>query len=69
MKEHTYSVGDIVEIVDNTGCHGFKIGDIVRIEELIFEKEEEDYYRAIGLDGRDWFVGDEEIKLLPKGGV
>lgn len=59
----TYSVEDKVRIIDNIGCHGFKIGDVVKIIDLIFT-ESEKYYIAVNNDNDAWCVGDEEIELV-----
>lgn len=48
-----YHVGDKVRIIDNTVCHGFDIGDIVRIAKVISDEE---YVAESNGTGLSWYI-------------
>lgn len=56
-------VGDKLRIKDNTGFHGFNIGETIKIKELV-EDEKEYFYYAEGENDNFWYVADEELEEI-----
>lgn len=60
---YRHKVGDKLRIKDNTGFHGFKIGETIEIKELI-KDEKEYFYYVEGENDNFWYVADEELEEI-----
>ena len=54
-----FKVGDKVEIIDNTCCHGFEIGQKVKITSI----RKNNFLKAEG-NNIEWALGAEDVKLI-----
>jgi len=60
---YKYRVGDKLRIKDNTGFHGFEIGETIEIKELV-EDGKEYFYYAEGENNNFWYVANEELEQV-----
>lgn len=61
-EDNIFKVGDKVQIIKNTSCHGFSIDEIVTIDE---EYDEEDgSYGCIGILDDFWYVSKEDMRAV-----
>lgn len=57
--DNIFKVGDKVQIIKNTSCHGFSVGQIVTINEEYGGKDE--IYRCVDDLGNFWYVKKKEV--------
>lgn len=63
-SKHKFKVGDVVEVIQNTTSHFFKIGEHVKITEIGMVDTIKPYYRAKDILGHIWNIYEADVQAI-----